>query len=123
MLSGPVTIPGFPSIKNTAQLFGHASAINFTDYKILDSLSYINSERELETDSTNYILLPRQTAINSSLKGYSGAPVFEFRNNSWHLVGVLMGANIPQQYIAVVKLKYLEEMLSGDMQTTFNDRR
>jgi len=122
-ISGPVTIAGFPSGKNTGQLPGPASSIDFTVYKILDSLNYINSERELETDSTNYILLTKQTAIDSSLKGYSGSPVFEFSKNSWHFRGILMGASIPGKYFVIVKQKYLKEILSREVHVTTNDSR
>ncbi|MEJ0101707.1 MAG: serine protease [Bacteroidota bacterium] len=113
-ISGPVTIPGYPAIKNAGGPGGPASSIDFTVYKILNNSSYINSERELETDSTNYILSTKQTMIDSSLKGYSGSPVFEFNKNNWHFRGILMGANIPGKYLVVVKQKYLKEILSRE---------
>jgi hypothetical protein len=113
-INGTIKIYGFPISKNAGQggySQKESTALKIDNYKILDSLSFINSQGELETDSTNYILLPKGIAIDASLKGYSGSPVFEFNESSWRFIGVLMGANIPKKFLVIVKPKYLEEKL------------
>ncbi|MCW3117174.1 MAG: hypothetical protein JWM28_1256 [Chitinophagaceae bacterium] len=113
-ISGTINIFGFPISRNIeppGYTVSKSTPLKIEKYEMLDSFYFINSHGELESDSTNYILIPTGMVIDSTLKGYSGSPVFEFNESHWRFIGLLMGANTTRKYLVIVKPQYLREKL------------
>ena len=86
-----------------------ASKIISSAYKFDTNVSLTDNIGNTYIDSLNYYITLKDYVVDSTLEGFSGAPVFA-RNkdsNKWSLLGIMTATNTRLNIICVVKARYI----------------